>query len=71
MTTHPNAVQNARNEERIREAIRLLRSARDLLKQAGAPRATDKVRKALTSTGGALRHAEVANFREERQARNV
>ena len=51
----------------IRMAIAHLRIARDLLKEAGAPRTTERVRLALTSAGGALRHAELAPIREQRQ----
>lgn len=41
----------------ISRAIRLLREARDLLKKAGARRTVLRVRLALTSAQGALRHA--------------
>lgn len=50
----------------IRMGIAHLRIARDLFKEAGAPKTTDRVRLALTSAG-ALRHAEAAPWREERQ----
>ncbi len=53
----------------VRSAIIHLREARDLLKQAGAKKTTARVRLALTSAGGALRHAELAPIREERQRR--
>lgn len=43
-------------DERYRYALGLLRQARDLLD--GAPRAQKRVRLALTSTDGAVRHAE-------------
>lgn len=45
-------------EQDIAKAIRKLRKARNLLVKAGARRTADRVRKALTSAGGALRHAE-------------
>lgn len=45
------------HREAIDEAIGLLRKARDLLIKAEAPRAAEKVRFALTSAGGAARHA--------------
>ncbi len=48
-------------------AIEHLRKARELLKEAGAPKATTKVRLALTSAGGALRHAHNGAFREQRR----
>lgn len=44
--------------ENCRRAVELLREARDLLVQAGAAKAANKVRLAITSTGGAIRHAE-------------
>ena len=54
--------------QQIRQAIDHLRSARDLLKSAGAPKTVHRVRLAISSAGGALRHAELAPIREERQA---
>ncbi|QQS15261.1 MAG: hypothetical protein IPK81_14080 [Rhodospirillales bacterium] len=45
-------------ESMAREAESMLRRARDMLIQAGAPRAADKVRAAIKSAGGAVRHAE-------------
>ena len=42
----------------VREALQYLRMARDFLKSAGCPNALDRVRLAITSAGGALRHAE-------------
>lgn len=42
----------------IDEAIELLKKARDLLVTAEAPRTVAKVRLALTSAGGAKRHAQ-------------
>ena len=53
--------------QEIRQAIDHLRAARDLLKSAGAPRTVHRVRLALSSAGGALRHAELAPIREERR----
>lgn len=41
-----------------RLALERLREARNLLELAGAPRAADRVRLAITSAGGAVRHAE-------------
>lgn len=41
-----------------RIALAKLQEARDLLKIAGAPRAMERVRLAITSAGGAVRHAE-------------
>lgn len=54
-------------ERAIAAALIHLTAARDLLKQAKAPRATAKVRAAITSTQGAQRHAALAPFRTERQ----
>jgi hypothetical protein len=41
-----------------RLAMVKLREARDLLKDARCPLAVDKVRLAIASTGGAIRHVE-------------
>ncbi len=48
----------------IELAIGHLRIARDRLREAGAPRAITRVRLALTSAEGALRHAKTRQFRE-------
>ena len=53
--------------QRVQLAIYHLRQARELLKEAKAPKATAKVRLALTSTGGALRHAENEPYRAARR----
>jgi hypothetical protein len=42
--------------DQVRTAIRKLREARNLLTQAHCPRATQYVRRALASAGGAERH---------------
>lgn len=42
---------------KVARAIVALRKARDILVDAGAPRATEKVRRALKSAEGAYRHA--------------
>lgn len=52
------------SEQRIKFALSLLYRARDQLKLAKAPRATAKVRAAITSTQGAARHAALAPYRE-------
>jgi len=60
----------ARHESRtkaIDEAAAALRIARDLLKRAGAPKATAAVRRAINSTEGAARHAALAPHRTARQ----
>lgn len=54
--------------EAVRQAITHLRAARDLLKAAGARRTLARVRLAITSAGGAERHAKLAPYREIRQA---
>ena len=46
-------------EAHIANAIHFLKCARDELRLAEAPKATDKVRKALKSAEGALRNAYV------------
>lgn len=43
---------------RVQDAIQHLRQARRLLVEVGAPRSAKKVRVALKSTEGALRHAD-------------
>lgn len=47
-----------RPEDFARLAVDHLRAARDLLVLAGASRAVDRVRAAITSAGGAVRHAQ-------------
>jgi hypothetical protein len=42
----------------VKQAIECLRSARDLLKVANCPHTVKRIRLALTSAGGALRHVE-------------
>lgn len=42
----------------IAEACRLLRDARDLLRNAAAPKACGKARRALKSAEGAARHVQ-------------
>ncbi len=42
----------------VGEAIQRLRTARNLLKHANCPRALERVRSALASAYGALRHVE-------------
>jgi hypothetical protein len=54
---------------RVQTATVKLREARDLLKGAGAKRATDKVRLALKSAEGAERHTSRIEFRSELEAR--
>lgn len=48
----------------ISEAIAHLRAARDLLKRADAPQATDAVRRAMKSAEGALRHSQGRDCRK-------
>lgn len=47
-------------------ACTLLRNARDLLKDAGASKAVEKVRLAISSAEGAVRHAGLRQVREGR-----
>jgi hypothetical protein len=54
------------NEHRITLALLNLRAARTLLREAGAVRAAERVRLAITSAGGALRHAHIVAYRDER-----
>jgi hypothetical protein len=55
------------NAERVSQAIDHLRVARELLKDAGSVRAVERVRGALRSADGALWHAELEPYRQERQ----
>ncbi|PZQ48781.1 MAG: hypothetical protein DI556_13275 [Rhodovulum sulfidophilum] len=48
---------------RAEHALRLLREARDILKDIGATRAVDRVREAISSTDGAVRAASVRDTR--------
>lgn len=45
-------------KRQIDEALQLMRRARKLLREAGAPRATQKIGFAINSAEGALRHCE-------------
>lgn len=45
-------------KRQIDEALQLMRLARKLLREAGAPRATHKIGVAINSAEGALRHCE-------------
>lgn len=47
-----------RDVHRVRRSLHLLRDARDELAEVGASRALQRVRAAITSTEGALRHVE-------------
>jgi hypothetical protein len=55
------------NAVKVSAAIYHLRQARDLLKAAGAKRTVDRVRLALTSAGGAERHAKLQPYRTQRR----
>lgn len=54
-------------EELIEQARRKLIDARELLKQAGTPKSTERVRLALSSVKGALRNASYRKHRPERK----
>lgn len=58
-----NKLRDIYRSEACGEAFTLLRRARDLLVRAGAPRAADKVRRALKSADGAHRHAVLRRYR--------
>ncbi|MGE4404395.1 hypothetical protein [Pseudomonas sp.] len=45
-------------KRQIDEALQLMRRARRLLREAGAPKATQKINGAITSAEGARRHCE-------------
>lgn len=53
-------------EHCIERALELLRRARNLLTMAKAPKAADKVRRAMKSAEGAIRHAHHDQYRAER-----
>lgn len=55
----------------IDRALHDLRRCRHLLLLAGSRKAAERVRLAITSTGGALRHAKLAAYRDERRARKA
>lgn len=50
-----------------RQALGYLRKARQCLKLAGAPHALERVKLAISSTEGAVRHADLEPYREKRQ----
>ncbi len=52
----------------VKQAIECLRAARELLKGAGCHNSVKRVRLALTSAGGALRHIEHRARRTQRGA---
>ncbi len=56
-----------RDEISMDIAIARLRTARDLLKKVGAPKATAKVRLAIASAEGARRHLLNRPYRETRR----
>lgn len=59
MTTANTRLTEARfNTEKIGNAIKLLKTARDILKEANALKAAQKVRAAIKSAEGAERHAQ-------------
>ena len=60
---------DAKTVAAVAEAIAHLRRARDLLHGAGAERAMARVRLALTSSEGALRHAERRAFRSQTETK--
>ena len=51
----------------LEAALDFLRIARDLAREAGAPRATAAVRRALKSVGGALRYAQTSPRRRAKE----
>lgn len=58
-------------EQMVVAAIDNLRVARELLRAAGAVRTVQRVRLALTSAEGALRHAQGMKYRERPGTRKV
>lgn len=57
--------------QRIAEGIAFLRAARDAFRDAGAPKALERTRLALSSAEGAARNAEHIEFREYREQRKI
>lgn len=53
----------------VKQAIECLRAARDLLRVADCPRTIARVRLAITSAGGALRHVEHRQHRTNSDGR--
>lgn len=53
------------DNQRVADALAHLRDARDLLKKAKCPRATDKVRSAIRSAEGAQRNMVSRHYREQ------
>ncbi len=66
MATQDRLSPQIRDEMLMEVAIKRLRAARDLLKKIGAKRATEKVRRAITSAEGARRHLLNRSSRERR-----
>lgn len=64
---HAPACPNARPADKVKRALVLLREARDLLADAQAPRTLARVRLAITSAGGALRHSSRADIEAARR----
>lgn len=56
------------DDVKVRTAIINLRTARRLLREAGAARAAERVRLALRSADGALRHVERLESRSKARA---
>lgn len=50
-------------EQKVLDAIEHLKKARDLLKEAKAPKTLARVRKAISSAKGAARNAHYRQFR--------
>lgn len=57
----------ASNSARIAVALDMLRTARRLLKEAGATKALAKTRDAIRSAEGAQRHAESLSIRASKE----
>ena len=47
-----------RSKHQIDDALKLMRRARGLLREAGAPKATSRLHSAINSAEGARRHCE-------------
>lgn len=58
-----------RRQQLVQAAIRKLREARELLKQADARKAVSRVRSALKSAEGAERHASARDWHDSPEGR--
>lgn len=58
------------NKQRVEFAIAYLAAARAMLKRAGSVKTLRRVRSAISSAKGALRHAALEQYRIQRQRKS-